>query len=444
VTTDAKHPESESIDKEKREQHKIIIEAMKKKQERSWSFLEASVLYNSKRLTPAGRDTVRWAIGILQCTLGDDFIQKAAEAPSPHPIFDLGLGLAYDLPQAYANLFQLAAEIELLQFKDGWSIVRDTLRGDFRMASWVSSLLQLEVGALGLKEGWDIEFERTLPTGKRIDAVLAKESIKLLVETKAMLLSGDEQEAESYFYRMTGLLLDLALKHGVRITGSIGSPVSPDVLAQWLQKIEAEACKTAQDGKKRIVPGPTDGQLEIIKEAAMPGISPLEGNLVETNVGRRFINQLITKNEQYKDAGPVWVRWGEYAGLWQSSSLQGKSLSEKLDILTPFLQTSLAFLPNLAGVILSPGKGALGNNPIEPPDTPFERNGGIAIRCLMPETNQKRESIIVIRAGEFTEQARMFTDLYQQESRWLDWALKKLGRPSFDELVHLSERLGIL
>ncbi len=360
MTTDAEYPESESIDEEKREQHKIIIEAMEKNQEGSWSFLEASVLYNSKRLTPAGRDTVRWAIGILQRTLGDDFIQKAAQAPSPHPIFDFAIGLGYDLPQAYASLFQLAAEIELLQSKVGWGIVHDGLRGDFRMASWVSSLLQLEVAGLGLKEGWDIEFERPLPTGKRTDVVLAKESIKLLVETKAMLLSGDEQEAESYFYRMTGILLDLALKHGVRITGSLGSPLSLDVLAQWLQKIETEAYKTAQDGKKRIVPGPTDGRLEISKDATMPGISPLEGILVETNVGRRLINQLITKNEQYKDAGPVWVRWGEYAGLWQSSSLQGKSLSEKLDILTPFLQTSLAFLPNLAGVILSPGKGAIG------------------------------------------------------------------------------------
>jgi len=258
------------------------------------------------------------------------------------------------------------------------------------------------------------------------------------VETKAMLLSGDEQEAESYFYRMTGILLNVALKHGVRITGSIDSPLSGDDLAQWLQKIEEEARETAQDGEKRIVPGPTDGRVEIIKEATMPGISPLEGILVETDVGRRLINQLITKNEQYQDAGPVWLRWGEYAGLWQSSSLQGKSLSEKFDILTPFLQTILALLPNLAGVIVSPGKYALNNHPLEPLDSPMERNGGIAIRCLMPETNQRRESMIVIRAGKLTEQARMFTDWYQQERSWLDWALKQFGKPSFDELVHLS------
>ena len=71
--------------------------------------------------------------------------------------------------------------IELLQSKVGWGIVRDGLRGDIRMASWVSLLLQLEVAGLGLKEGWDIEFERILPMGKRTDVVLAKESIKCSV-----------------------------------------------------------------------------------------------------------------------------------------------------------------------------------------------------------------------------------------------------------------------
>jgi hypothetical protein len=61
VTTDADYPESESIDEEKLEQHKVISEAMKKNQERSWSFWEAVIIYNSRRLTPAGRDAVRWA-----------------------------------------------------------------------------------------------------------------------------------------------------------------------------------------------------------------------------------------------------------------------------------------------------------------------------------------------------------------------------------------------
>lgn len=441
MTTDAEHPEPESIDEEKREQRKIISEAMEKNQERSWSFWEAVVIYNSRRLTPAGKDAVRWARGTLQRTLGDDFIQKAAEAPSPHPIFDLDFWPAYDLPQAYANLFQFAAEIELLQSKEGWSKVHDALRGDFRRGSWTSSLLQLEVASLGLKDGWHIELERPLPNDGKTDVVLAKEPTKILVETKALFLSGPEQESEAYFYSMREILLALAWKFGVRITSdNIGSPLSSHAQTQWIEVIKAAASKTERDGETRIVQGPGGRQLKIAREATVPGISPLASSPVETDVGRRLFFLLRDKNEQYEGAGPAWVCLGDYGGLWQSSSLRGKSLSEKLDILTPYLQARLAlFFPNLAGVIVSPGKGAAGNTPIEPLNMPIERNGGIAISCLMPERNQMRESIIVTQGGTFTEQARMFAELYQREKNWLDWALKKLRKPRFEELVHLSE-----
>jgi len=397
------------------------------------------VLYNSRRLTPAGKDEFHWARGTLQRTLGDNFIQKAAEAPSRHPIFDLGLGLAYDLPQTYANLFRLAAEIELLQSKEGWSIVHDSLRRDFQGKSWGSSLLQLEVAGLGLKAGWHIELERSLPNGGKTDVVLAKESTKILVETKAMFLSGPEQESEAYFCYMTEILLALAWKYGVRITSdNIGSPLSSNAQTQWIEVIKETASKTEQDGETRIVQGTGGGQLKITKETTMPGISPLASSPVETDVGRRLFFLLRDKNKQYEGAGPAWVCLGDYGGLWQSSSLQGKSLSEKLDILTPYLQARLAFFPNLAGVIVSPGKGAAGNYPIEPLNTPIERNGGIAIKCLMPERNQIREGIIVTQVGKFTKQAQNFAGLYQQESSWLDWALKKLEKPSFGELVHHS------
>lgn len=434
------YPGSESAEEEQIRLRKIIIEGLETNQVGSWSLFEAAILYNSHRLTPAGRDTVRWAIGILQGILGDDFIQKAAEASSPHSIFDLYLGLAYDLPQAYANLFHFAAEINLLQSKEGWSIVHDALRSDFRREIWLPSLLQLEVAALGLHEGWHIKLERPLPNGGRTDVVLAKETTKILVETKAMLLSGPEQESEAYFYQMIEELLSLAWKYGVRITSNnIGSPLPAEAQKQWIEVITAAASKTEQDGETRMVQGPSGGQVKITKETALPGISPLAGSPVETDVGRRLYFLLRDKNDQYEGAGPAWVHLGDYGGLWESSSLQGKSLSEKLDILTPYLQTRLARFPNLAGVILSPGKRALNNSPIEPLDVPMERNGGIAIRCLMPETNQIRESIIVTRLGEVTEQARIFADLYQQESGWLGWALKKFGKLPFNELVLLSE-----
>lgn len=60
--------------------------------------------------------------------------------------------------------------------------------------------------------------------------------------------------------------------------------------------------------------------------------------LVETDVGRRLFFQLRDKNEQCEGAGLAWVCLGDYGGLWQSRPLQGKLLSGKLDILTPYLQ----------------------------------------------------------------------------------------------------------
>ena len=439
MTTDAEHPESESIDEEKLKLRKIISEAMENNQERTWNFWETSVLYNSRHLTPAGKDTVHWARNILEHALGDDFLQKAAAAPQ-HPIFFPGFWPIYDLPHSYANLFQVAAEIELLQSKVGMAKVLRDLRRDLRLDRWVSTLLQLEVAGLGLKAGWQIELEIPLPTKKNTDVVLVKESTKLFVETKAMILSGDEQEAETSFYHMLGILAELALNYGVRITSdTIGPPLLLDDQTQWIEVIKETASKMKQDGETTILQGPKGGQVKITKATTTPGISPLAGSLVETDVGKRLIYQLIDKNRQYENAHLAWMYLGDYGGFWKSSGLQGKSLSEKLDILTPYLQTVLASFPNLAGVILSPGKGPLGNNPIEPLPTPIERNGGIAVRCLMPAGNQIRESIIVTQVGKFTEQSRIFANLYANENTWLNWALEKLGKPPFDELVRLSD-----
>src|SRR5712692_52704 len=71
-----------------------------------------------------------------------------------HPIFSLDLWPANDVPKVYANLFQLAAQIELLQSTVGWAKVRNELRTDLRIDRWVSTLLQVEVAGLGSREEW--------------------------------------------------------------------------------------------------------------------------------------------------------------------------------------------------------------------------------------------------------------------------------------------------
>lgn len=425
MTTDAEHRE-------------MIVQLMKGDRRMDWTVWPASI-YNSQLLTQKGKDAVLWARDVLQRTLGDNFFQEIEKRSVQHPIFSLDLWPANDVPRVYANLFQLAAQIELLESTVGWAKVRNDLRTDLRLDRWVSTLLQLEVAGLGLRAEWQIELERPLPNTKKSDVSLAKGQTKLLVETKALLLSGEEQEESEYFLQMSGALLQMALEYGVRITRTLGSHLPLDIQTQWLQEIKEEVIKTADDGIKRVVQGPVDGQLEITKDETMPGISPMEGVLVETDVGKRLIDKLFKTNEQYENAGQAWVRVGDYGGLWHSSSLQGKTISEKLEILTPFLQQVLAIFPGLSGAIISPGVWPTANPLTNSIIEPSTHEGSFAVTCPISGGNRIKETIIVTQAGQFTEQARVFADLYANENTWLNWALDKRGKHSFDELVHLSK-----
>jgi len=82
-----------------------------------------------------------------------------------------------------------------------------------------------------------------------------------------------------------------------------------------------------------------------------------------------------------------------------------------------------------------PTANPLTNSIIEP-DT---HEGSFAVTCPIPGGNRIKETIIVTQAGKFTEQARIFVDLYANENAWLNWALDKLGKPLLEELVRLPE-----
>lgn len=415
------------------ERHEDFAQVLRGERPIGWSDW-AMPIHESQCLTLQGQKVALWAVGTLQHVLGDDFLQRVQTAQSVHPIFSFGLWSANDVPWVYANLFQLAAQIELIQSSVGWPLVRTELRSDLRPDRWISSLLQLEVAGLGLRAGWHLTLEPPLGISKKADVLLTKESIELFAETKAMQASGKVNEAHEFFDRIVWKVHDLVGKYAVQFAGSIGSSLLLADEDQWLQKAEDAARATAQDGMKRVVPNSAGGQLEISRGDTAPGISELEGILVETDVGRRLINQLQTKNEQAANAGPVWVRMDEDAGLWRSTPLQEATLSEKLDSLTPFLQQVLAFLPNLAGVILSPMLFWASNAPPEALSKRIEKDGGIAIRCpLLGHT--VRESIIVTQVGQFHDHARIFADWYEQEATWLNWALAQLGHPSFHDLV---------
>jgi hypothetical protein len=246
--------------------------------------------------------------------------------------------------------------------------------------AWVHSLLQLEMGSLGLKAGWQILFEPEHHTGKRADISLRNGAAHLLVETRSISPSRDERNTSAFFLRMVGQLRDLKCQYNVYISGSVGAPLSSEAEeAEWLQQVEAAARSVARNGIRRLVSNSTGAQLEISREEMASETAKIEGAPMTEDIWGRLIERLHHKNDQAADAGPVWVRLDEYVGLWHLTSLQRMTLQERLDALVPALQNELASFPNLAGVILSPAVLWAGDAPSETLSARIERNGGLAL-----------------------------------------------------------------
>lgn len=179
--------------------HTMLMEALQGKRPMMWSDW-ALPLYDSRCLTPEGQQVALWAVETLRQALEDTFFQKTATSLS-HPIYSLGLWPgSNDVPWVYANLFQLAAQLRLLNLPDvHFEEIAKAMSTSKQAHAWVHSLLQLEIAGLGLKAGWDILFEPRHFTGKRADVSLNNGATHLLVETRSMGPSRSMRSASAFF-----------------------------------------------------------------------------------------------------------------------------------------------------------------------------------------------------------------------------------------------------
>lgn len=103
-------------------------------------------IYDAECLTPQGREVALRAVATMRRFLGADFTQRAKAAQ--YAIMSDRFWPINRVAWVYANLFQLMAQIELLGLRA--APLRRTMRQNLQSESWTHSLLQLEVGTLGL------------------------------------------------------------------------------------------------------------------------------------------------------------------------------------------------------------------------------------------------------------------------------------------------------
>ncbi len=230
-----------------------------------------------------------------------------------------------------------------------------SLRTQLQAAQWYHTLLQFEVASLAQKEGWQLQLE--LPynndTNNKSDVCLRKGETQLLIDAVSIRLSESGRKKQAYFNWLT----NMSIQYGVNITGRIGEPWlgGRKEEQQWIQRTLKTLLSVYQSGLIAVVHSPRGGSLECSRAAyGKTGMVNIHDADTNEDIWERIRRALGDKDEQ-ASGNLVWLRMGEYAGLWHWSRYRNKTLEEKLSNLSPMIQTALESFPHIAGVILSPG-----------------------------------------------------------------------------------------
>jgi hypothetical protein len=416
--------------------HIRLAEVYEGKRLLDWFDLE-TFIYDASCPTVPGKRVALWSIALMKACLKDAFLVKAQQAPeilTIYPFFALNfLPGANDVPRVYADVFRFALQLSSLKSLERFGGILRALRRSLQAVLWYHTQLQFEVASLAQKAGWHVQLELPYGNGTRnkSDVCLSRGEARYPVEAVTLRLSESGRKKRVYSDR----LFNWSIQFGVDIVGRLGEPWSGGAKEerQWVQQAFKTLVSVRNTGLLAIVYSPNGGSLTFSR--TMPGKlgrAALNDADSHEDIWDRLRTALSEKNKQ-ASGNLVWLRMGEYAGLWHWSRYREMTLEEKVQSLTPLAQAALESLPHIAGVILSPG--------IEPdyapgghtPGTYSSVDGAIAVRCALPGSCI-RESIIIPRR-EMDADARVFASLYEHEDTWLDWALQQAGHPPFHELV---------
>lgn len=416
--------------------HNRLAEVIKGERLLEWSDLE-TFIYDSHCLSLQGKQVAVWSIATLKEFLKDKFLvkaQRASEILTSHPFFTLDFFPGVnDVPRVYADVFRLALQLDLLQSLERFRGMLNETSKNLEPVRWYHTLLQLEVASLGQKEGWQVQLE--LPynngTNNKSDVVLSRDGIRIEVDAVSIRMSESGRKKQRYYHWLT----EMSIQYGINTTGRIGEPWTGtrEEELQWVQKALGSLISVARSGLSAIVYSPKGGDLVFERASyGKTGMANIQDADIDENVWPRIMRALGEKSKQASD-NLLWIRMGEYAGLWHWTRYRNMTLEEKLDDLSPMIQTALESFPNIAGVILSPGILPVYHPAVQIPSKFSSVDGSIALRCSLPG-HCARESIIIPRRGMGADALELMT-LYEHEDIWLDWALQRAGNPPFHTLV---------
>ena len=111
---------------------------------------------------------------------------------------------------------------------------------------------------------------------------------------------------------------------------------------QWVRNVQRTLVAVRQSGLVAVIQSPHGGSLTFSRAAyGKTGMAQIADAHINEDPWNRLGRALGEKNEQ-ASGNLVWLRMGEYAGLWHWSRYRAMTLPEKVQSLSPLVQAALA------------------------------------------------------------------------------------------------------
>lgn len=246
-----------------------------------------------------------------------------------------------DVPHTFRRVIELGARIATVESGRRWRGLKRLAR---QHANWEDVLLQLEVAAFAVRDGWEAELEPQLPSGKKADLRISRDHDSFLVESTLLGMSERSQEMDRFGFR-----------NGLSVTGELRS-VAPDLqLRSWLDEVAATAHSIRNTSLAVVLDVPGGGRIELKRGLASSGQQPgLSRPPNFSNETKRLVRTLRRKARQGAGTEPLWIRLDEGGAIWHLSL--PSAWPERREMHEALAQTILGPVdefPHVAGVVMS-------------------------------------------------------------------------------------------
>lgn len=390
----------------------------------TWDLWSAPI-DTSSILTASGVELLKSAVQAFRKFFGEDFLENSRG--KGHPLFSIYLMPGNDVRVVYIQLIDLFIHLQLLQTQKSFTELRKVLRNDKSWFGWGHALLQMEVAGLALRQGYEIEFEPSLESGRKMDLTVSMRNRTVNFELVQMGTDHSFRATALFRDRLNRQLMALSMTHSVSIRGDLFRIAEEPEFTQLVNEVDgrAKALKTLGES----LAFNSDVARLMVTKSEHARLPELSGPPTQSDEWSCLEARINEKAKQTAGANNVWIRLDGLSGLWYFPGWAAHELREKLRLIAPLCQAVLRKYDHVAGIVLS-NRWAW---QVGQPEETVCLDGNFALRRHFSD-GRERETIITRCDKGSRREVDAIMSWYAQEPSWLDWELSELEYPSIREL----------